>query len=141
MGRLYTYELCIRKEHKLITSGPYSVVRHPGYTAIVITAVGNLLCYMGGGSWIGECSGLSLDGMVARVLVSWSAMSGTGMLLVIKARIKKEDDMLKNEFSNDWVEWARKVPYKSIPYVYLCFGDCYWAVYLSDEVTADRTIT
>ncbi|KAF9238462.1 hypothetical protein BU15DRAFT_62440 [Melanogaster broomeanus] len=29
LGRMFTFELSIRKDHKLVTSGPYSVVRHP----------------------------------------------------------------------------------------------------------------
>ena len=29
LGNLFTFELSIRKDHKLITSGPYSMVRYP----------------------------------------------------------------------------------------------------------------
>ncbi|KAJ8509106.1 hypothetical protein ONZ45_g8690 [Pleurotus djamor] len=32
LGRHFTFDLAIRKNHKLITSGPYSIVRHPSYT-------------------------------------------------------------------------------------------------------------
>lgn len=86
MSKLFAYELCIRKELTLVTSGLYSVVRHLGYAAIVIAVVGSLLCYLCGGSWISECVDLSSDGTVAQVLVSWSAMSVTFMILVIKER-------------------------------------------------------
>jgi protein-S-isoprenylcysteine O-methyltransferase Ste14 len=51
---------------------------------------------------------------MTQVLVSAWAIS---MLLVFVARAKKEDDMLRKEFS-DWDEWAKKVPYKLIPFVY-----------------------
>ena len=114
MSKLFSYELCIRKERTLVTSGLYSVVRHLGYAAIVIAVVGSLLCYLCGGSWISGCLSLSSDRTVAQVLVSWSAMSVTFMILAIKAKIKKEDGTLKHQFSNDWVEWVRKVRYKLI---------------------------
>ena len=77
MGRLFICELCIRKEHKLVT---YSVVRHPGYTAIVIAVVGHFLCYLGSGSWISECAGLL---SVAQVLVLRSVMNWTFTTLVL----------------------------------------------------------
>ncbi|OAX34700.1 ICMT-domain-containing protein, partial [Rhizopogon vinicolor AM-OR11-026] len=34
LGRLFTFELSIRQDHKLVTSGPYSIVRHPSYTGV-----------------------------------------------------------------------------------------------------------
>jgi protein-S-isoprenylcysteine O-methyltransferase Ste14 len=44
LGRLFTFEMSIRKDHKLVTSGPYSIVRHPGYTGAVLTVVG-IICW------------------------------------------------------------------------------------------------
>jgi len=75
---------------------------------------GHIFCFVGSGSWFRECSGFSLDGTMTQVVVSAWAIS---MLLVFAARAKKEDDMLRKEFS-DWNEWAKKVPYKLIPFVY-----------------------
>ena len=40
LGRLFTFEMSIRDEHKLITNGPYSVVRHPSYTGALLTVIG-----------------------------------------------------------------------------------------------------
>ncbi len=43
MGTMFTFEMSIRREHRLVTNGPYSVVRHPGYTGILCTVAGVIL--------------------------------------------------------------------------------------------------
>jgi protein-S-isoprenylcysteine O-methyltransferase Ste14 len=116
LGDLFTFELSIRKNHRLITSGPYAVVRHPSYTGLIMVILGYSLCHLSSGSWLRECSGLSLDG-VGKVLVSMWAIGGVFSVSVIAARTYKEDTMLKNEFS-DWDQWARQVRFKLIPFVF-----------------------
>lgn len=44
LGRLFTVNVAIRTEHRLIDSGPYRYVRHPAYTAILLVHVGSALC-------------------------------------------------------------------------------------------------
>jgi protein-S-isoprenylcysteine O-methyltransferase Ste14 len=117
MGRMFTFELTIRKEHKLITSGPYSIVRHPGYTALFMIMCGYSICLMGDGSWLRECSGLALDGTVTRVLISLWALNLAFVIAALISRTKVEDEMLKKEF-REWDEWARQVPYRLLPFVY-----------------------
>ena len=43
LGRMFTFEMSIRKDCVLVTSGPYGVVRHPGYTGILLVISGMLL--------------------------------------------------------------------------------------------------
>lgn len=43
MGTMFTFEMCIRREHRLVTSGPYGIVRHPGYTGILCAVTGVVL--------------------------------------------------------------------------------------------------
>jgi protein-S-isoprenylcysteine O-methyltransferase Ste14 len=117
MGKMFTFELTIRKEHKLITSGPYSIVRHPGYTAVFMILWGYSICLMSAGSWVRECAGLSLDAVVAQVLIALWAFSITFIISVFVRRTKTEDEMLRNEFRH-WDKWAAKVPYKLFPLVY-----------------------
>lgn len=31
LGKMFTYEVPVQEKHYLVTSGPYSVVRHPSY--------------------------------------------------------------------------------------------------------------
>lgn len=117
LGELFTFELSIRRDHKLITSGPYSVVRHPSYTGIGLATLGFALCQMSGGSWLRECSGLSLNGIVGQILVAVWVVGSVLVGIVIIRRTKKEDEMLRKEFK-DWDEWAKKVPYKLIPLIF-----------------------
>ncbi|OBZ67534.1 hypothetical protein A0H81_12475 [Grifola frondosa] len=36
LGRFFTYELTLRNNHRLVTSGPYAVVRHPSYIGLIV---------------------------------------------------------------------------------------------------------
>lgn len=40
LGHLFTFEMSIRGDHRLITGGPYAWVRHPGYTGVLSTFMG-----------------------------------------------------------------------------------------------------
>ena len=44
LGKLFTFEMSIRDEHRLITHGPYRVVRHPAYTGVILTIIG-IICW------------------------------------------------------------------------------------------------
>ena len=45
LGRMFTFEMSIRKNHKLITSGPYAIVRHPSYVGVILVASGLMLIH------------------------------------------------------------------------------------------------
>lgn len=36
LGHMFTYEMSVLKDHKLITDGPYAWVRHPAYTGVFL---------------------------------------------------------------------------------------------------------
>lgn len=40
------------------------------------------------------------------------------LILKIVSRSRVEDEVWRNEFGNEWKEWAKKVPYRIVPYVY-----------------------
>ncbi|KAJ7618515.1 hypothetical protein FB45DRAFT_755956 [Roridomyces roridus] len=113
LGRHFTFETGIINAHELITRGPYSVVRHPGYTGAVLAYMGLVCCYGAPGSWFLECVA---KGSVAGAL--FCAAWGGAMTLVVGgliARIDKEDAGLRSVFGEEWDEYAERVPYALIP--------------------------
>jgi protein-S-isoprenylcysteine O-methyltransferase Ste14 len=113
LGRRFTFELGIRKDHKLVTTGPYAIVRHPSYTGGLTAVMGIALCHLSTGSWLVECSGLMLDSWLV-----WSSVWVLGFVTAVPwlgTRMQKEDAMLKREFREQWDQWVIRVPYKLIP--------------------------
>ncbi|KAJ7916289.1 hypothetical protein B0H13DRAFT_371445 [Mycena leptocephala] len=116
LGKHFTFETAISKNHTLVKTGPYSHVRHPSYTGAVLAYLG-LLCYYGSpGSWFMECvfRGSTLGKVFGISYALMMSLVVTGLL----SRITKEDEGLKREFGPDWVEYAARVPYVLIPGVY-----------------------
>ena len=117
MGKHFTFEITIRKDHRLVTSGPYSVVRHPAYSAVCLIAAGTALCLLGPGSWLLECGVLNNWVGKAFVLIWLSDLIYPPFVMVV-LRIKAEDEILKKTFGREWEEWARRTPYALIPGIY-----------------------
>ncbi|KAJ7499860.1 hypothetical protein FB451DRAFT_1430403 [Mycena latifolia] len=116
LGKHFTFETGISKNHTLVKSGPYSLVRHPSYTGAVLAYLG-LLCYYGSpGSWFRECvfNGTTAGKVFGVSYALVMSLVVTGLL----SRISKEDDGLKKEFGQEWADWAAAVPYVLIPGVY-----------------------
>ncbi|KAH7924997.1 hypothetical protein BV22DRAFT_1012119 [Leucogyrophana mollusca] len=120
LGRLFTFELSIRQQHKLVTSGPYSFVRHPSYTGALCVAMGISLCHLNPRSWLVTCSGLfpTSDAGITNTLVGAWACICTVVYFGLKSRMEKEDAMLEGTFGTEWRLWAKKVPCRLIPWVY-----------------------
>ncbi|KAL4264832.1 Protein-S-isoprenylcysteine O-methyltransferase [Pleurotus pulmonarius] len=115
LGRQFTFELSIRADHRLVTTGPYALVRHPSYTCAILSGVGALLAHLSRGSWVMEC--LDLHGLgVRRRWICVGAASIAALALV--PRMNKEDGMLKKHFGKDWENWKDAVPYRLFPGVY-----------------------
>ena len=116
LGRFFTWEVAVRDDHQLITSGPYSIVRHPSYTGWLLLVSGNFLLLHSGGSAFVE------TGMRNTILGKIVAVGITAHLTWITAgllyRTKTEDAMLRNQFKTEWTEWAKRTPYRVLPLVY-----------------------
>ncbi|MFJ4037505.1 methyltransferase family protein [Microbacterium sp. NPDC090007] len=78
---------------RLITSGPYAVVRHPGYAALLLAFSG--LALIGGGA-LGL---LFIAPLVAGVLV----------------RIAIEEDLLRAEFGASHTDYVKATPWMLLP--------------------------
>ncbi|KAI9070312.1 ICMT-domain-containing protein [Trametes sanguinea] len=116
LGRYFTYQLAILKDHRLVTWGPYSVVRHPSYTAFIIVCAGMLVTEFAPGGWLME-SGV-LDALWAKaVMATWVAYVTFVVIIVVK-RVPIEDELMKKAFGEEWENWSRKTRYALLPYVY-----------------------
>jgi protein-S-isoprenylcysteine O-methyltransferase Ste14 len=113
LGRMYTYNITVCEDHKLITSGPYAYVRHPGYTGGLTSLPGIMLFYFGPGSWLKEAGWLGGTGMRACIML-WTIVNTFGAMLLV-ARTWKEDAIMKKKFGEEWEKWAVKVPYRLFP--------------------------
>ena len=100
----------------MVTAGPYSLVRHPSYTAWYLVISGNLLLLYGSGSFFVETGMLrKLAGKaVAAYVTLYMGWVCGGMLW----RTITEDKMMKQEFGAEWEEWASKTRYRLIPGIY-----------------------
>ncbi|OJT10646.1 hypothetical protein TRAPUB_12840 [Trametes pubescens] len=117
MGKHFTFEITIRKDHRLVTSGPYAVVRHPSYSAMAMVALGTIVAFLGSGSWLKEC------GVLGTPLGKVFAAAWVADLLYVPAvmvflRVKTEDGLLRKEFGKEWDEWVKKTPYALVPGIY-----------------------
>ncbi|KAJ3512454.1 hypothetical protein NLJ89_g3517 [Agrocybe chaxingu] len=121
LGKHFTFIFTIQKDHKLITSGPYAYLRHPSYLGAIFGFIGEVLCHLTRGSWFMECAGRGLSGLV---LVALKGLLCARMLnlaticVTALQRAEEEDRVLKQTFGKEWEEWAKRVPYKSIPRIY-----------------------
>uniref|UniRef100_A0A0W0EXP0 Protein-S-isoprenylcysteine O-methyltransferase n=1 Tax=Moniliophthora roreri TaxID=221103 RepID=A0A0W0EXP0_MONRR len=94
------------KSPKLVTHGPYSIVRHPSYVGCWLNVIGSAMVH----SWILETGikGLAYAWLVAAV----------GGITVLLMRMDDEDALMKEQFGSEWEAWSKVVRYKLIPGVY-----------------------
>ncbi|TFK49513.1 hypothetical protein OE88DRAFT_1736530 [Heliocybe sulcata] len=116
LGRLFTFELTIRKNHRLVTEGPYSVVRHPSYLGLILAFMGFHILHLSPGSWLRE-SGVLSTVLGKGLLWAWLAVVSTAVPGVL-SRMPTEDRMMKSQFGEQWDRWSQRVPYRFIPFVY-----------------------
>ncbi len=80
LGKEWSPQLQLREKHRLVTSGPYAVIRHPIYTAMF---------------------GYSLS--LALVTANWVFVAMAALVIVgLIARIPAEERMMLEEFGTDY---------------------------------------
>jgi protein-S-isoprenylcysteine O-methyltransferase Ste14 len=80
------------KGHRVVSSGPYRVVRHPGYLGMAVGFTG---------------SGLALGSY-------WSLLPVAGYVFLLILRTAREDRVLLNKLPG-YVEYARRVRFRLVP--------------------------
>ncbi|KAJ7901725.1 hypothetical protein B0H14DRAFT_2329757 [Mycena olivaceomarginata] len=116
LGNLFTFEVSIRNDHKLIQSGPYHTVRHPGYLGVLLSVAGVSCWNACPGSWLRECG--ALETTLGLFIVSICSVLVIFITVGLLLRISKEDEALEQRFGEDWVQWSLEVPYKLVPGVF-----------------------
>jgi protein-S-isoprenylcysteine O-methyltransferase Ste14 len=74
LGRYFTFTVMTSTEQPVITTGPYSVLRHPGYAAILLILLGIGLSY---GNWLSlaALTILPLAGFLNRIRIEEAALT------------------------------------------------------------------
>ena len=86
LGRNWSAEVVIRKDHRLIESGPYARIRHPIYTGLLLALLGAVLA-------IGEF----------RAIVGFAIIT---IAFFFKAR--REESFLVQEFGDEFDRYRRR---------------------------------
>lgn len=77
----------LNAEHRLITYGPFALVRHPLYLGLQLAAFGSLLIYR-----------------------TWTLVFVALNFLALVLRARREEEALAAEFGAEWGAYARRVP-------------------------------
>jgi protein-S-isoprenylcysteine O-methyltransferase Ste14 len=73
--------------HQLVTSGPFSLMRHPMYTGLFLGALGSILIYP-----------------------TWTTLFFAIFTPFVWVRAWREETALAAEFGEQWREYCRRVP-------------------------------
>jgi protein-S-isoprenylcysteine O-methyltransferase Ste14 len=91
LGAMYNVSMSVGVQlhagHRLITSGPYALVRHPMYLGIILAAWGGLLLYC-----------------------TWACVFAAVVFLGLAVRARREEQALAAEFGAEWGAYCRRVP-------------------------------
>jgi protein-S-isoprenylcysteine O-methyltransferase Ste14 len=95
LGRNWSGIVTIKQGHRLITGGPYRLVRNPIYTGLLIAALGTALTAGSGDAFLGSLL----------------------LLLGFQIRIHREESMLRGEFGKEFDRYKAAIP-ALIPFLY-----------------------
>jgi len=95
LGKQFSVEVTIQKDHELLTGGPFKYIRHPRYLGITGFTLGIALIFR---SWVGI---IILFLMFAAIL--W--------------RIYDEEKLMQQEFGTEWEKYSQKT-WRLLPFIY-----------------------
>jgi len=91
LGEMYNVSMTVGVQlhagHRLVTAGPYAIVRHPMYAGIIMAAWGGLLLYR-----------------------TWTCVFAAFIFLGLLVRAHREEQALAAEFGPEWDAYCRRVP-------------------------------
>ncbi len=96
LGKFFTVDVTLRKDHKVIREGLYRIMRHPSYS-------GSLLSFFG--------FGISLNNWASLLCIM------APVTIAMLYRIKIEEKVLIEYFGSEYEEY-KKTTYRLIPWIY-----------------------
>jgi protein-S-isoprenylcysteine O-methyltransferase Ste14 len=91
LGKMYfvstSFGAQLYADHKLVTRGPFTILRHPMYLGLIAAALGSLLLYQ-----------------------TWTALVYAVFAPFVLFRARREEQALAAEFGEDWQNYCRRVP-------------------------------
>ncbi|MGC1817052.1 MAG: isoprenylcysteine carboxylmethyltransferase family protein [Casimicrobiaceae bacterium] len=87
LGKNWSGTVTIKKDHQLVTSGPYAIVRHPIYTGLLLAFLGSALAL---GEW---------RGVVAFVLAAGA----------LWRKLRFEERWMREQFGQVYQQYAQRV--------------------------------
>lgn len=96
LGRYFTVDVAITRGHRIKTDGLYSIVRHPSYTAMLISFLG---------------FGLSLNNMVSVIAI----ILPVAVSIIIRIRV--EETALTEQFGEEYTQYCTKTK-RLLPWIY-----------------------
>jgi protein-S-isoprenylcysteine O-methyltransferase Ste14 len=87
LGANWSATVTVKQDHQLIRSGPYSVVRHPIYSGVLLAMLGTAM-------YVGE-----IRGLFAVALATWAW----------KRKSRVEEAFMESEFGDQYVLYRRHV--------------------------------
>jgi protein-S-isoprenylcysteine O-methyltransferase Ste14 len=96
LGKFFTVDVAIRKNHKIKQDGIYGLVRHPSYAGSILSFIG---------------FGISLNNWLSLILVS------IPVTIAMLYRMKIEERLLVEQFSSDYQDYMKRT-YRLIPWIY-----------------------
>jgi protein-S-isoprenylcysteine O-methyltransferase len=95
LGTNWSGSVTVKKDHTLVRSGPYSVVRHPIYTGLLLAALGGAIAF-------GRIRGL------LGVLL---------LLVALRVKLQLEEQFMQEQFRDEYTKYKREVK-KLLPFVW-----------------------
>jgi protein-S-isoprenylcysteine O-methyltransferase Ste14 len=95
LGKNWSAMVTVKQDHQLIRSGPYSVVRHPIYSGLLLGMLGTAI-------YVGE-----IRGLLAVALATWAW----------KMKSRVEEAFMESEFGTEYDRYRREVK-ALVPFVW-----------------------
>jgi protein-S-isoprenylcysteine O-methyltransferase Ste14 len=109
LGHLFTFDLTVHPDHRLVTERFYTYVRHPSYTGSMLLVIGLTLSHLTPGSWLTECAvPYWFATALSAAWWAWTWSVGT-------SRAQAEDRQMRKLFQADWDAYAERVPWWFFP--------------------------